>query len=260
MEKITSVHNQHVKDWKKLQTKKQRKRTDSYLLDGWHLFNEATQAGAEILAVMITDEQLQTHEDIVTRGFPVYEVTNEVMNDIVETVTPQGIAAQVKLPEDRFEVLPSCKGGWLFLDRVQDPGNIGTMIRTADAAGFTGVVAGDRTADLFSPKVVRSMQGSQFHLKLRQGHLDEWIDLFKQQKYPIYGTQLNPAAKNFRDVQPQPDFALIMGNEGHGMDEQLLAATTTNLFIPMSGQAESLNVAVSAGILMFQLNQQINRH
>lgn len=257
LEKIISVHNQHVKDWKKLQTKKQRQKTDSYLLDGWHLVEEALDAGAQILALIATEEQLQAHEDIVTREFPVYEVTDEIMATITDTVSPQGIAAQVKLPGDRFDVPTHSQGAWLFLDRVQDPGNIGTMIRTADAAGFKGVVASHKTADLFSPKIVRSMQGSQFHLHLRQGNLDQWMTLFKDQGYPVYGTQLNPEAVNFRDVTPVTNFALVMGNEGHGMSEETLAQTTANLYIPMAGRAESLNVAVSAGILMFQLNQSL---
>lgn len=99
------------------------------------------------------------------------------------------------------------------------------------------------------------MQGSQFHLQLVDGDLKKWITDFKEAGLPVYGSELNPQAKNFRDVQPGADFALIMGNEGHGMDHDLLQETTDNLYIPMRGQAESLNVAVSAGILMFQLNR-----
>lgn len=258
MEKLTSIHNQHVKNWKKLQTKKYRRQTGTYLLDGWHLVSEAAQSGNQILQLIGTDEQLTAHPDLQSLTDEVYEVTEEVMQHITDTVTPQGIAAVVSLPD--AHVVPnkeSLHGGWLFLDRVQDPGNVGTMIRTADAAGFTGVVAGHRSADIFSPKVVRSMQGSQFHLKLYEGDLTKWITDFKEIAAPVYGTQLNPQAKSFRDVEPGGTFALVMGNEGQGMSERLLSQTTTNLYIPMSGQAESLNVAVSAGILMFQLNKNL---
>ena len=99
------------------------------------------------------------------------------------------------------------------------------------------------------------MQGSQFHLQLFEGDLEKWIADFKANGAPVYGTQLNPQAKNFRDVHPGKTFALIMGNEGQGMSSALLNATSDNLYIPMRGEAESLNVAISAGILMFQLNQ-----
>lgn len=258
MEKLTSIHNQHVKNWKKLQTKKYRRQTGTYLLDGWHLVNEAIQGGIHILQLIGTEEQLTAHPDLWEDADDVYEVTEEVMQHITDTVTPQGIVAVVPLPNSH-EVpdMDTLKGGWLFLDRVQDPGNVGTMVRTADAAGFTGVVVSQRSADIYSPKVVRSMQGSQFHVRLYEGDLSKWVNDFKQINAPVYGTQLNPQAKSFRDVNPGETFALIMGNEGQGMSEQLLKQTTDNLYIPMQGRAESLNVAVSAGILMFQLNKNL---
>ena len=205
----------------------------------------------------ISVDQPAAHQDLVARAAEAYVVTPEIMQHVTDTVTPQGIAAVVDLP-DAHRVPANIQGAWLLLDRVQDPGNVGTMVRTADAAGFTGVVVGDRSADIFGPKVVRSMQGSQFHLTLLEGDLHKWIQDFKQLGAPVYGTQLNPAAKNFRDVHPGQTFALIMGNEGQGMAADLLKETTANLYIPMRGDAESLNVAVSAGILMFQLNRELD--
>lgn len=254
-EKITSIHNQRVKDWKKLQTKKGRRKSNTYLLDGWHLVLEASQSHQKLLTLIGVADELDRHADIVALFDDVFEVTPAIMKDIVDSETPQGIAAVVELPNSHQLPKDRLHGAWLFLDRIQDPGNVGTMVRTADAAGFKGVVASDQTADFFNPKVVRSMQGSQFHLQLVSGDLKKWIADFKAAGLPVYGTELNPQAKNFRDIHPGADFALIMGNEGHGMDQSLLKETTDNLYIPMRGKAESLNVAVSAGILMFQLNQ-----
>ncbi len=254
-EKITSVRNQRVKDWKKLQTKKGRKKSHTYLLDGWHLVMEASHSNQKLLTLVGIADELDRHADIVALFDEVFEVTPAIMKDIVDSETPQGIAAVVELPDAHQLPADRLHGAWLFLDRIQDPGNVGTMVRTADAAGFRGVVASYQTADFFNPKVVRSMQGSQFHLQLVDGDLKKWITDFKEAGLPVYGSELNPQAKNFRDVQPGADFALIMGNEGHGMDHDLLQETTDNLYIPMRGQAESLNVAVSAGILMFQLNR-----
>ena len=237
-----------------MQTHKGRNKFGQYLLDGWHLVQEASQSNQKLIDLIGTADELNQHDDIVSRFDNVYEVTPEIIKSITETNTPQGIVAVVELPNIHALPADHLKGAWLFLDRVQDPGNVGTMVRTADAAGFTGVVASNQTADFFNPKVVRSMQGSQFHLELVAGDLKKWIADFKNANLPVYGTQLNPAAKNFRDVHPGADFALIMGNEGQGMAEDLLTQTTDNLYIPMRGNAESLNVAVSAGILMFQLN------
>lgn len=258
MEQLTSIHNQHVKDWKKLQTKKARRQTGTYLLDGWHLVQEATKAGIELIELIGTADQLAVHPDLIRLAGATYEVTEEIMKHITDTVTPQGIAAVVALPDAHRLPSAPLNGAWLFLDRVQDPGNVGTMVRTADAAGFAGVVVGERSADLFGPKVVRSMQGSQFHLQMFEGDLRKWIADFKKIGAPVFGTQLNPQAKNFRTVTPGDTFALVMGNEGQGMSNELLSMTTANLYIPMRGEAESLNVAISAGILMFQLNQNLD--
>ena len=252
-EQLTSIKNQHVKDWKKLATKKGREKFNAYLLDGWHLVEEALKSGRELTALIGTAAELAAHEDIVARFPKVYEVTPAILNRVLDTVTPQGIAAIAPLPAHQFKPGMDLSGAWLFLDRVQDPGNVGTMIRTADAAGFAGVVVSHRSADLFSPKVVRSMQGSQFHLQLFTGDLTKWVADFTAAKIPVFGTQLNPQAKSYLDVEPRENFALIMGNEGHGMAADLLEQTTANLYIPMRGEAESLNVAVSAGILMFAL-------
>ncbi|WP_283583446.1 TrmH family RNA methyltransferase [Limosilactobacillus difficilis] len=257
-EQLKSVHNQHVKNWKKLATKKFRRQSQRYLLDGWHLVAEALQNGAKVVQLIGTPDELAQHSDIVSRVEEVYEVTPEIIKHITETVSPQGICAVAEIPAT-YGMPSQLTGAWLMLDSVQDPGNVGTMVRTADAAGFAGVVVNEKTADLFSPKVVRSMQGSQFHLHLYNGDLKKWLAAFQRMGAPVYGTELNPAAQNCRKVKTPATFALIMGNEGNGMDRDLLALTDHNLYIPMRGRAESLNVAVSAGILMFQLNQSLQQ-
>lgn len=254
-DKISSVHNQHVKNWKKLLTHKGRVQAGSYILDGWHLLDEAIKSGQQLTDLIATAEELDRHKDIVSRFINVYEVTDQVMKTIVGSQNPQGIAAISKIPNTHQKPAGSLKGAWLLLDRVQDPGNVGTMVRTADAAGFAGVVASSNTADFFNPKVVRSMQGSQFHLQLLEGDLSKWINDFKAANLPVYGSELNPQAQSVWDVHPDGNFGLIMGNEARGMDQDLLQQTSINLYIPMKGQAESLNVAVSAGILMFALNR-----
>lgn len=257
MEELTSLKNQRVKDWKKLQHKKERNATGTYLLEGWHLVNEARQAGVTLEELLVTDDTVTAHPEVEQYSANVYLVTNQIMKAVLDSVTPQGIAAVVALPDSHRLPKGPLSGGWLLLDRVQDPGNVGTMIRTADAAGFTGVVLSERCAELYSPKVVRAMQGSQFHLHLFEGDLAKWIDDFHQANVPVYGTELNSQAADYRTVTASDNFALVMGNEGHGMSKDLLALTDKNLYIPMPGNAESLNVAISAGILMFALNHNL---
>ena len=256
MEKIVSLQNGRVKTWKKLATKKGREQQQTYLLDGWHLVKEAIGAGTTLVSVMGTHEAWREYRDELPANLNAFEISDEVAKTIGDTVTPQGIFAEVKMPATSTTLPEVVHQPWVFLDAVQDPGNIGTIVRTADAAGFEGVVFGHGTADQFSPKVVRAMQGIQFHVKLVSEDLFSATRYFKRSGIEVYGTQLNPEAKNYRELKPKGAFGLIMGNEGNGMTPALGDVTTANLYIPILGQAESLNVAIAAGVLMFRLKEQ----
>ena len=253
MDRILSNQNNRVKAWAKLATKKGRQENRTYLLDGWHLVEEAVKANAKFHAVMATEEQMQTHLPDVPHGVPAFEISEEVAKHIAGTNTPQGIFAEISLPDKTFDPSYVHDGAWLLLDKIQDPGNVGTLVCTADAAGFKGVVFGEGTADAYSPKVVRAMQGSQFHLEVLTGDLVEWTDALTANNLSVYGSQLNESARSYREIESSTQFALIVGNEGQGMSDELAAKTTANLYIPIQGQAESLNVAIAGGILMFSL-------
>ncbi|PWG01011.1 TrmH family RNA methyltransferase [Levilactobacillus bambusae] len=255
MEFIKSTKNNRVKDWKKLTTKKGHQKDRAYLLDGWHLVKEAIAAEAPVVTLIGTGDQLAEHGELLPEGVETVEISLEVANYLGDTVTPQGIFAVVRIEPATLTNAKAAEGVWLFLDHVQDPGNIGTMVRTADAAGLTGVVFGRGTASQYTPKVLRAMQGSQFHVQIVEADLHEWIPAFTNRQLPVYGTKLDPQAKSYRDVSPMDNGAIVMGNEGNGMADDLLAQTTLNLYIPIKGEAESLNVAVAAGIMMFQLVQ-----
>lgn len=253
MKLISSVNNSQIKAISKLNTKKGRLQQKKYMLDGWHLVKEAIRTREPIETILVSPDFKHLQEITVPEGADMIQITDNVVKHLSDTKHPQGIFAVVKI-EIQQEIDPTtASGAWLFMDNVQDPGNIGTMVRTADAAGFAGIVLGEGTADIYNPKIVRSMQGSQFHLKMVTSPLEPWIDAFKKQNKPVFGTELNPQARPYNEVGKHTDFALIMGNEGNGMDKQLLQQTSLNLYIPIVGQAESLNVAVAAGILMFQL-------
>ncbi|MBM7616647.1 TrmH family RNA methyltransferase [Weissella uvarum] len=255
MENITSNQNSRVKAWQKLQTKKGRDKSQTYLLDGWHLVQEAIHHDGHLHAIMGTSAQLTEHQDEFPQGVPLFEITADIAKKLSDLVTPQGIFAEVSLPNATREPQYIHQGAWLFLDHIQDPGNVGTMVRTADAAGFAGVVFGEGSVDPYAPKAVRAMQGSQFHLTITTGDLLNWTRTFQANDMNVYGTQLDEQAADLFTIPAQTDFALIMGNEGQGMQDDLVQATTQNLYIPLSGEAESLNVAVAAGIAMFALSQ-----
>ncbi|WP_056989205.1 TrmH family RNA methyltransferase [Lacticaseibacillus camelliae] len=250
MEYISSAKNDHIKAAKKLTVKKYQKQAGAYLLEGWHLVQEAINAGQQPRRIYATEKFLNERE-----LKPFYDQTTEISPDVAkhlaETETPQGIFAVLPLEEDKLS--EPLSGQYLLLDAIQDPGNVGTLVRTADAAGVKTVVFGGGTADPFNPKVLRAMQGSQFHVKIVSTPLPRLVENLKKAGIPVYGSELNDAAKPYREVAPSDQFALIVGNEGNGMSQDLLAATDQNLYIPIKGRAESLNVAIAAAVILFHL-------
>lgn len=252
---IESIQNSKVKEWKKLHIKKNREKNKKYIIEGFHLVEEA------IRALPIDDiEVIMVRKDVsadMILGYPeekIQRVSNQVADHIADTTTTQGVFAII---HKRNQEIPSeVKGPILLLDGVQDPGNVGTMIRTAAAAGFSGVVLGEGTVDLYNMKTLRSAQGSHFYLDIFEGKLNEWITELKKIAIPIYGTALDKKAKSHYELPATTDpFALIMGNEGLGMQENHLQMTDQNIYIPIADGAESLNVAIAAGILMFHLHR-----
>ena len=250
MHYIESPKNEQIKQIKKLTLKKYQRREGKYLLEDWHLVADAIHAQADIEMIYTTSKYV--NEPLLHRFYDKMTlISPEVARALATTETPQGIFAIVGLPN--YELPQHFEGAWLLLDRVQDPGNVGTMVRSADAAGFTGVILGEGSVDEYNPKVLRSMQGSQFHIAVLHADLNEVVDRFKSEDIPVYGSELNDQAVPYREIEPRDNFALIVGNEGHGMSADLLTKTYHNLYIPIKGKAESLNVAVAAGILMFWL-------
>ncbi|ORO52722.1 TrmH family RNA methyltransferase [Streptococcus oralis] len=240
---ITSKANSVVKNAKKLHQKKYRK--SAYLIEGWHLFEEAVQAGVTIEKVFA----LESYRDQLAAFPQTIWVSEEILLDLADTQTPQGIVAVIQKEEVGLPDLH--QGKFLFLEDVQDPGNVGTMIRTADAAGFTGVIVSDKSADIYSLKTLRSMQGSHFHLPIYRMPLASFVEEAKKSDLPILATTLSRESKDYRELSSLENFVLVMGNEGQGISSVMAESADQLVHIGMKGRAESLNVAVAAGILMF---------
>ncbi|WP_247944479.1 TrmH family RNA methyltransferase [Streptococcus oralis] len=240
---ITSKANSVVKNAKKLHQKKYRK--SAYLIEGWHLFEEAVQAGVTIEKVFA----LESYRDQLAAFPQTVWVSEEILRDLADTQTPQGIVAVIQ--KEEVGLPDFSQGKFLFLEDVQDPGNVGTMIRTADAAGFTGVIVSDKSADIYSLKTLRSMQGSHFHLPIYRMPVATFIEEAKKSNLPILATTLSKESKDYRELSPLEDFVLVMGNEGQGISPVMVESADQLVHIGMKGRAESLNVAIAAGILMF---------
>ncbi len=251
MKRIESTQNALVKHWKKLVTmRKEREKTGEFIIEGFHLVEEALKNKDQIIQLIVREGvDLPLLWDI--DNLVIITVTDSIAKEISETETSQGVFAHCK----QQTVSETDMTNWrkvLLIDAVQDPGNIGTMIRTADAAGMDAVILGKGTVDAYNPKTVRAAQGSHFHIPVVRGDLLEWIERLQDKDIPVYGTALENAIP-YTDVKSSDEFAVILGNEGSGIHPQLLDKTNQNLIIPILGQAESLNVAVAAGILLYQL-------
>jgi len=251
MKRIESKQNALVKHWKKLvSTKKERDKTGEYIVEGFHLVEEALKNKEQVIQIIKREDvdlPLRWSLDNVL----LVEVTEAVAKEIAETETSQGIFAHCK-QRDISEAEQSKWTKLLLIDSVQDPGNIGTMVRTADAAGIDAVILGKGCADLYNPKTLRSAQGSHFHLPVLRGNLLDWIETLNERQIPVYGTALENAV-DYRQLENNGKFALIVGNEGSGVQPELLEKADQNVIIPIFGQAESLNVAVATGILLYKL-------
>ncbi|UTR15555.1 RNA methyltransferase [Salipaludibacillus sp. LMS25] len=248
MEIIESVQNPKIKSWKKLHTKKERDNTGLFIIEGIHLIEEALKSDL-VIEHLIIEEHKHVPVQWNVKELPTLTVTERVMREISETETPQGFAAVCQQPSNENLLLE--EGKYLFVDAVQDPGNLGAMIRTADAAGISGIVLGHGTADPYNGKVIRSTQGSLFHLVVQKMDLEEAIDICQDNDIPVFGTSLQ--GSTYSAIAPQENFALIVGNEGSGVNKKLLERTNQNLYIPIFGEAESLNVAIATGILLYHL-------
>ncbi|WP_156151298.1 TrmH family RNA methyltransferase [Domibacillus indicus] len=246
---IQSVNNTHIKQLNKLWTKKERDKTGLYMLEGFHLVEEALRYKEQVEEVLLSEEAAVPASWNMD-GLNVTMISADVAQKLSDTENGQGVFAVCRKQE--AAELPAGKA-FLLLDAVQDPGNIGTMIRTADAAGIDGVLLSRGSADLYNPKVLRSAQGSHFHLPVLSVDLTEAVEKLQKRGIPVYGTALEGAA-DYREEQAGP-FALLVGNEGSGVRPELLEKTTKNVYIPIFGRSESLNVAVAAGILLYHFRE-----
>ncbi len=238
---ITSLDNQLVKKITSLHQKKYRDQYNEFFIEGVKLIKEALEYKIDINCVLYSSENLDYKFGVST-----YKVTKEIMAKITDTSTPQGIVAVCKIP--KYEIIKKEK--LIYLDRVQDPGNVGTIIRTADAFGFDGVLLSKGCADIYSPKVVRSTMGSLFHLPICQ---DVSLDTLKSLNNKIYSSTLDTNTF-INDIKVQPPFVLVIGNEGQGISNEVKNITDEFVKINMVGNAESLNASIAAGILMYEFS------
>lgn len=245
---ISSVKNDTIKQWNRLKKKKYREEAQQFLVEGHHLVEEAIRSNWTI-STIILQEGIEASLDL--SQYHVITVSDHVMQHLADTKTPQGIIAIVQMQDTKLQQLDRL----LLLDSIQDPGNVGTIIRTADAAGFSGVILGNQTVDLHNDKLIRASQGSTFHIPIVQADLAKLVESLQHTGVTIWASTLEEA-RPVNELQIPEKLALIVGNEGSGVSPELLAKVNQRVHIPIYGQAESLNVSVASGIMLYQIAQQ----
>lgn len=254
MLRIESEHNPKIKQAKSLLTKKGRDKESRFLVEGFRNLSLALEFGYPIEQIFLREDQL---EEIQSKGLlqgdehQVYLVPDKIFPKICDTVTSQGIVAVCPIVKNKFE--SESIDPVLILDRVSDPGNAGTLIRTADSVGIRDIFYTPGTVDFYSPKVVRSAMGSLFYMNFYE--LED-IRQLKKAGYRILAATVTDATQ-YTAIKADKKTALILGNEAHGIRTELLETADEKVSIPIYGKAESLNVAVAGAVLMYKLRELI---
>ncbi|KAA9302106.1 MULTISPECIES: RNA methyltransferase [Aerococcus] len=246
---IESKQNPQIKAIKKLQQAKGRRKAKRYVLEGPHLLEMALEAGCQPDLILCTEASF-----IPDYAEYSYELISPQLADyLAETQTTQAVFAVMPLA-DSLTLDQLTSPAILLLDGLQDPGNLGTIIRTADALGYHSLILGKGSVDPYNAKALRAMQGSQFNLQVIQADLNQAIPQLQAKGYQIAASTLSRDSKSVRDycLTDAQKWGIILGNEGNGVSPEVIELADVSLHIPMTGQAESLNVAIAAAIMMYE--------
>lgn len=258
---IESLHSPHVARVKALigsKGAKERREQGLFVAEGVQCAREAllSQSGPQIKIVYATESGLSKISELDLDSVEIVEVSEPVMKAMSDTVSPQGLISLCYKPESKFSDLKETGSSrFIYLHEIQDPGNAGTILRTADAMGISAVITSPDSVDMYSPKVVRSTAGSLWNIPVFEGVSFDRVD--KQfagiQKFLLS----SHATTSILDLSIPGDCIAIFGNEARGVDASALGVSVTEVTIPMRGRAESLNLSAAASIVMFTLSSKV---
>lgn len=265
-ERIISTANPKVKALRKLRERKERAQSGLFYIEGLRIVGEALQHRADVSTLVAAPELLSSDfgEDLLheayNRGVPVMEVSAAVFESFSLKEGPQGIAAVVRQRWMALEAVQPVPGDlWVALDAVADPGNLGTILRTADATGARGVILLDHSTDPYDPTAIRASMGAIFSQHLVRATFDEFLAWKIHQSIGLVGTSDKASMDYHSCVYPDP-MVLLMGSERMGLHERALQACDMVVAIPMLGSSDSLNLAVATGVALYEiLNQRRDR-
>ncbi len=240
MNEITSLTNNKVKELVKL--KNNNKDQDIFLVESEHLVSEA-------LSLNLVTEIITT-EDIVIDNITTIKVTKEIMKKISNLDNPSKIMAVVKKSKPR-----NILGNVIILDKLQDPGNLGTIIRSAIAFNIDTIILSNNSVDIYNPKVIQASQGMIFKINIIKDDIIDQINKLKNNDYKIIGTKLTDAVP-IQEVKKLDKFGFVIGNEGQGISKEVMDICDDYIYIKMNDKCESLNAGVAASIIMYELTKE----
>lgn len=252
-----------IKHVKQLAKRKYRLEYGEYMVEGVRIIRDGLQNNISIKYILFSETLYNTSggevllQDLLEKNIKIYQVPESIFLKLSDTQNPQGIIGVFSCkPYDLDHILDCEKGLFLVLDRIQDPGNLGTIIRTADAAGFDGVLLTKGCVDLYNLKTIRSTMGSIFHIPIiHVGETKDVIERLKLENIKIVSTSLE-TNKYYDEVDYKGKTAFIIGNEANGVLKEVLDLSDDLVKIPMEGKVESLNAAIAASIMMYEAVRQ----
>jgi len=262
MIRVTSSKNQIIKEVRALKNKSEREERGLYFIEGVRFVSEAVREQIDIRYFVLSESFSTSSENsgllsaISNLPATCYVVPDNLFDSISDTKTPQGVLAVLGLSRNKLEGAKLPEGLLVILDSIQDPGNMGTIIRTADAAGCAGVIVPEGCVDVFNPKVLRSTMGSLFHVPVYfAGSLNYALNTAREQGFLICASYLEGSVSIY-ETDLSGNAALIIGSEAHGISEESRRMADVLIRIPMQGRAESLNASIAAGIMIFEAMRQ----
>ena len=243
MEVISSLQNERIKNFSKLLNKKYRDLEGKFIVEGEHLVEEAYKSNKLL-------EIIKTEDYECTIDVPTTLVTYDVIKKLSNTMNPQKIMGIVSKLDER-EIGHKV----LIIDELQDPGNLGTIIRSSVAFNIDTIVLSENTVDLYNDKVIRSSEGMLFKINIIKRNVEEVINKLKREKYKIYGTKVTDG-NNLKNTEFPSKLAFIVGNEGNGVRKEILDLCDEYIYIPMNDNCESLNVAIATSIILYEMGDQ----
>jgi TrmH family RNA methyltransferase len=257
---ISSTANSQIKNLIQLQNKsKTRLEQGAFVIEGIKMFEESREGGYLIKAY-ISERLYEEKKSVADRffaGFPYEIVQDSVLKEASDTLTPQGIMAIVKKPEYNLEdIITNKNANLILLEDIRDPGNLGTILRTAEGAGVTGVILSKSSVDMYNPKVIRSTMGAIYRMPfIYVENFEETLRMLRRNNISIYAAHL-AAAQPYDKMDYHGKCAVMIGNEANGLSEASAAAADQCIKIPMAGKVESLNAAIAAAVLMYEVYRQ----